>query len=140
MTATIAVTSDLGACRALRRAVFIDEQGIAEADEIDDLDDAAIHLLAMDQGRPVGTARLLIDGAVGRIGRVCVLPTHRGTGLGAALMAAAIAELSARPGLTVIRLSAQLSVERFYQRLGFAGTGPVYDDAGIPHRTMERAV
>lgn len=66
-------TDDIEACRALRRTVFIEEQGVSEAEEIDDLDGEAIHLLATDAGRPVGTARLLVRGETGKIGRVCVL-------------------------------------------------------------------
>ena len=52
----IARTADIAACRALRRRVFIEEQGVSEADEVDDLDGEAIHLLAVAAGRPVGTA------------------------------------------------------------------------------------
>ncbi|NJM84554.1 MAG: GNAT family N-acetyltransferase, partial [Tabrizicola sp.] len=78
----IAVTGDIATCRALRRAVFIEEQGVSEADEIDDLDGEAVHLLAHVDGRAVGSARLLVRGETGKIGRVCVLPEARGAGLG----------------------------------------------------------
>ncbi|MBN2630305.1 MAG: GNAT family N-acetyltransferase [Rhodobacteraceae bacterium] len=132
----IASTRDIATCRALRRAVFIEEQGVSEADEIDDQDDTALHLLALVDGQPTGTARLLIHGHVGKIGRVCVLPVARGTGLGAAIMRAAVEELRRHPGLTTARLGAQTHAIGFYERLGFTATGPVYDDAGIPHRDM----
>nr|WP_309664606.1 GNAT family N-acetyltransferase [Tabrizicola sp.] len=132
----IAVTRDIAACRALRRTVFIEEQGVSEADEVDDLDDQAIHLLATDQGRPVGSARLLITGEVGKVGRVCVLPAARGTGLSAALMRAAVAELRTVPGVRRVKLGAQTQALAFYARLGFTATGPVYLDAGIAHRDM----
>ncbi len=79
MSVTIGKTEDLAACLALRRAVFIDEQGVSEADEIDDLDAEAVHLLAIKDTAPVGTARLLILGDTGKIGRVCVLPEARGS-------------------------------------------------------------
>ncbi len=64
--------------------MFIDEQGVSEADEVDGLDDTAIHLLALSGDRPVGTARILVDGNTGKIGRVYVLRYARGTGVGAA--------------------------------------------------------
>lgn len=134
----IAPSDDLAACHAIRRAVFIREQAVPEALEIDGLDDAAIHLLAVVDGRPVGCARLLIDGAVGKIGRVAVLPEARGTGLGAALMRAALDELRRIPGVTTARLGAQTHALGFYERLGFVAEGPVFDDAGIPHRMMSR--
>nr|WP_111301924.1 GNAT family N-acetyltransferase [Paracoccus saliphilus] len=131
-------TTDLALCHALRRTVFIEEQGVAEAEEMDDQDDGAIHLLAWQGDRPVGTARLILKGDIGKIGRVCVLPELRGTGLGGALMRAALDALRVRPGVARARLGAQTHAIGFYEKLGFVAEGPVYDDAGIPHRDMTR--
>lgn len=136
----IAVTTDIAACRALRRTVFIEEQGVPEADEIDDLDGEAIHLLAEVEGRPVGSARLLVRGETGKIGRVCVLAEQRGTGLGAALIRAAVAELRRIPGVRQAKLGAQTHALGFYEKLGFTVLGPEYIDAGIPHRDMVLAL
>lgn len=132
----IAPTRDIATCRALRRVVFIEEQGVSEADEVDDLDDQAIHLLATLGGTPVGSARLLVTGETGKVGRVCVLAQARGTGLGAALMQAAVEEFRRIPGVTQVKLGAQTHALGFYERLGFAAFGPEYMDAGIPHRDM----
>lgn len=134
----IETTQDIATCHALRRAVFIDEQGIPEAEEWDDLDDSAIHLLAFQDGEAVGTARVLIAGTTGKIGRVCVLPDARGTGLGAALIRAAMDVLRGRPGITRAMLGAQVQAIGFYETLGFRTQGSVYDDAGIPHQDMAR--
>jgi predicted GNAT family N-acyltransferase len=136
MTVHIGRTEDIATCRWLRRVVFIDEQGVSEADEVDDLDGVAIHLLAVEQGRPVGTARLLVLGDTGKIGRVCVLKDRRGAGLGAALIGVAVSEFRATPGLVRAKLGAQISALGFYERLGFEAVGPVYMDAGIEHRDM----
>jgi len=136
MTLHIAATTDIAACRALRRTVFIEEQGVSEADEIDDLDGQAIHLLATVDGVPMGSARLLTYGEVGKIGRVCVLKAARGTGLGGALMRAAVAQFRSLPGITKVKLGAQTHALGFYERLGFVAEGPEYMDAGIPHRDM----
>mgnify|MGYP005851831859 CR=1 FL=1 len=132
----IAPTRDIATCRRLRRAVFIDEQGVREADELDDKDDEAIHLLATVGGQPMGSARLMLSGDTGKIGRVCVIVQARGTGLGAALMRAAVEELRKQPGITRAKLGAQTHALGFYERLGFVAEGPVYEDAGIPHRDM----
>lgn len=131
-------TDDIDACRAIRRVVFIEEQGVSEAEEWDDLDDEAIHLLAWQDGEPVGTARLLLRGDTGKIGRVCVLSEARGTGLGAQLIRAAMDVLRSRPGITRAKLGAQVQATGFYEKLGFQIAGEVYDDAGIPHRDMVR--
>lgn len=135
MTPDISETRDIALCQRLRRAVFIDEQGVSEADEVDGLDDGAIHLLARLDGRPVGTARLLIEGGRGKIGRVCVLAEARGTGLGAALIRSAVEVLAGR-GCDEAVLGAQTHAIGFYAKLGFAAFGPEYIDAGIPHRDM----
>lgn len=134
----IETTTDLAACHALRRAVFIEEQGVPEAEELDDQDDRAIHLLAWQDGRPVGSARILLLGDTGKIGRVCVLAQARGRGLGAALIRASLDVLRVQPGITRAKLGSQAHAIGFYEKLGFAAHGPVYDDAGIPHRDMIR--
>jgi predicted GNAT family N-acyltransferase len=127
-------------CQALRRVVFIEEQGVSEADEVDGLDPSAIHLLASDGDTPVGTARLLLKGAAGKIGRVCVVQAARGTGLGAALIQAALAELRRHPGVTSAYLGSQAHATGFYEKLGFAVEGDAFNDAGIPHRHMRRTL
>jgi len=135
----IARTDDIDACLAIRREVFINEQNVPEAEEIDTLDADAIHILARDaEGRAWGTARLLIQGSTGKIGRVAVRKGARGTGLGARLIEVSIAELGKIPGVTRLKLSAQTHVIPFYERFGFVAHGPEYDDAGIPHRDMTR--
>ena len=136
MTLEIIETRDIALCRQLRREVFIEEQGVSEADELDDLDDVALHLLAVLDGVAVGSARLLVQGEVGKIGRVCVLQQARGSEIGAALIRAAVARLRAVPGVTKAKLGAQVHALGFYQGLGFEAIGPVYDDAGIAHRDM----
>ncbi|MES2142821.1 MAG: GNAT family N-acetyltransferase [Pseudomonadota bacterium] len=136
MTLRIAPTTDIATCQALRRTVFIDEQGVDPELEVDGLDGEATHLLAVKQGRPVGTARILFKGDVAKVGRVCVLPELRGTGMGKALMMAAIAECRGRLGLSQVRLGAQSYAIGFYQALGFVAEGPEFIDAGIPHREM----
>jgi predicted GNAT family N-acyltransferase len=133
---TIAETRDIATCRALRRRVFIEEQGVSEADEVDGKDNDAIHLLATENGIPIGSARLLILGEVGKVGRVCVLAQARGTGLGAALMRAAVERFRTAPGVRKVKLGAQIHALGFYERLGFTAVGEVFDDAGIPHREM----
>lgn len=136
MTLTIEETRDIAACRALRRVVFIEEQGVSEADEIDDRDADAIHLLAWVEGQALGSARLLLGEGYGKIGRVCVLRAARGQGIGAALIRAAVARFAQIDGVTEVRLGAQTHALGFYQALGFQAFGPIYEDAGIAHRDM----
>lgn len=139
MTLAVALTRDLPTCWALRHEVFVEEQNVPPKLERDEHDAAALHFLATEDGRPVGTARVLLKGDTGKIGRVCVLAPLRGRGIGAALIRAAVEELRAR-GLAAARLGSQVHAIPFYESLGFVAEGPVYDDAGIPHRDMTLAL
>lgn len=137
MKMRIDVTDDIAACRELRRIVFIEEQGVSEADEVDEQDEDAVHLLLYVDDRAVGTARLLLKGAEGKITRVAVLKDLRGMGLGKALMRAAVSELAVRGAARAV-LGSQTHAIGFYEALGFVAEGPQFDDAGIPHRMMVR--
>jgi predicted GNAT family N-acyltransferase len=119
----------------VRRAVFIDEQGVPEDMEWDADDAGAVHLLAVDdQGQAIGCARLLPDG---HIGRMAVLPAWRGRGVGRALLAAAQNAAQTR-GHTTLRLSAQTHAAAFYARAGFVAVGDDYEEAGIAHVAMQK--
>ena len=102
--------------------------------EWDDEDSEAVHFLALEGDYPIGTARLLADG---QIGRVSVLKDWRGLKVGDALMQAAIAAAEQR-GQRVQKLSAQVHAAAFYERLGFRIEGDEYLEAGIPHVLMVR--
>ena len=138
MTLEVGLSEDLATCHALRRVVFIEEQKVPEADEVDGRDEGALHLLARLDGRAVGCARMLVDGATGKIGRVCVLAELRGQGIGVALIRAALEVLQGRPEVRRAKLGSQTHAIGFYEKLGFDVTGPEYLDAGIPHRDMVR--
>ena len=136
MSVEIGITEDLASCHLLRRIVFIEEQGVSEADELDDLDEISVHFLATHDDLPIGTARMRVFDETAKIGRVCVLKSHRGTGLGAALIRAAVDAARITPGVRFAKLGAQVHALGFYEKLGFIVQGPVYDDAGIDHRDM----
>ena len=121
------------ALRQVRTRVFVEEQAVPSELEWDDDDARAVHLLAEDErSRPIGTARFI---ETGQIGRMAVLPEWRGLGVGSALLREMlrIAEESRCPGPF---LNAQVSALPFYQRMGFEPVGEPFDEAGIPHRRM----
>ncbi|WP_299413972.1 GNAT family N-acetyltransferase [uncultured Sulfitobacter sp.] len=132
----ITETTDTAACYALRHTVFVVEQGYTAEGEVDELDPLSHHLLALDRGTPIATARVFIDGLTAKIGRVCVLKPHRGNGLGADLIRAAVA-LSKENGAQRAILGAQAHAVSFYEKLGFVPYDPPYDDEGEPHQMME---
>jgi len=123
--------------RALREAVFINEQHVPEELEWDGRDAASAHVLAYDeQGRPIGTGRLLPDG---HIGRMAVLPPWRHQGVGSALLQALIG-IARRMHLPRLELDAQTQALGFYERQGFHAFGEVFMDAGILHQRMQLAL
>jgi predicted GNAT family N-acyltransferase len=123
--------------RAVRREVFVVEQGVPETLEWDDADDGALHALATDaNGRAIGCARLLPDG---HIGRVAVRRPWRSRGVGTALLLRLVAAAQAR-GDTQAVVNAQVAAMAFYERHGFVPSGEVFEEAGIPHRVMTRAL
>jgi len=120
--------------RAVRRAVFIEEQSVPEELEWDEADERAYHVLATDdEGVAIGTGRLQLDG---RIGRMAVAREWRGRGVGAAILQALI-ELARKEGCGVVRLHAQTHALDFYAKYGFRAVGGEFEEAGIPHRAME---
>lgn len=121
---------------AIRKQVFIEEQGVPEEMELDEFDLTAQHALAYLDSRCIGTARLItLPGSIGRIGRMAVLPAHRGTGIGGQLLGALI-DQGKSLGITHFELHAQLSAIPFYERWGFIAQGDIYEEAGIAHRDM----
>lgn len=153
---TVRIVEDLAdreAGFAVRKEVFVGEQGVPEDLEYDEFDEPgaeAVQVLAVrDDGLPLGTGRLLHgpsaagrtggDPSVGSLGRLAVTREARGLGVGAALVRAIEAAARAR-GLTAVDLHAQTRALGFYERLGYAAYGPEYPEAGIPHRAMRRAL
>ena len=121
--------------RAIRAAVFIDEQGVPPELEWDGLDEHAYHVAAFAaDGTPIGTGRLLQDG---HIGRVAVLKAWRGRGVGKSLLEMLLV-VANKMGYEEVKLNAQTRVLDFYLRLGFVPQGREFMEAGMPHIAMTR--
>jgi predicted GNAT family N-acyltransferase len=124
---------------ALRRRVFIEEQHVPEDIELDADDISAFHALALEDGRPVGCGRMLARGDYVKIGRMAVLAERRGVGVGRRVLEFLI-EHARRRGFRNAVLDAQLHAEGFYLKQGFTPVGDAFEEAGIMHRQMERAL
>lgn len=125
----------------LRMAVFVQEQGIDPAIELDEHDAAAVHAVAYNRlGQAVATGRLLVyaPGDV-RIGRMAVDRVLRGQRWGRMVLDALVQAAQAR-GDAEVTLHAQRSAEGFYRRAGFEVQGEPFEEAGIPHITMRRTL
>jgi predicted GNAT family N-acyltransferase len=127
--------------QAVRHAVFVEEQRIPAELERDSADGGCIHAVALDtDGQAVGTGRLLplADGVM-KLGRLAVLRSQRGRGVGQALLAALL-ETARGQGAREVMLHAQQSAISFYLAAGFEVRGEEFTEAGIPHVEMALAL
>ena len=118
--------------KLIREQVFIQEQHISDEDEWDAQDPISEHFMVYLDGQPVATARLL---PTHKLGRVAVLKSYRGQGIGEALIHDVIAKAQQqkRP---FVKLSSQVHAVGFYSQLGFETQGQPYMDCDIPHIDM----
>jgi predicted GNAT family N-acyltransferase len=128
----------------IRRRVFIEEQNVPEAIEMDEDDAHAFHALAILDGKPVGCGRFVAHGhevkpGEVKIGRMAVLPHLRTRGIGRAILLFLMGVATQR-GYRNAVLHAQLTAEGFYLKNGYVPIGEVFEQAGIAHRKMERAL
>lgn len=120
--------------RAIRDEVFVKEQKVPQSLEWDGMDDTAHHFLAIaSTGARIGCARLL---PTGQIGRMAVLKSSRGKGVGRLLLDACI-EKAKSLGISRATLHAQMHAAEFYRKAGFLPVGAEFLEAGIPHQEME---
>ncbi len=123
--------------QAVRTAVFVEEQKIPAELEWDVMDAQCLHAVAYDdQGKAIGTGRLLPDG---HIGRMAVLNTARNCGVGAEILRQLMAQAKIR-GMQAVQLNAQISAVSFYQREGFDREGELFIEAGIEHIHMNKSL
>ena len=138
-----AITSDpeLRAAFAIRRAVFVEEQGVDPSLELDGHDQApeVVHVLARVGDEPVGTGRIRpVAPATAKVERVAVLPAYRGRGVGREIMRTV--ESVIPEGITELLVHSQRAVEGFYEGLGYRRDSGVFVEAGIDHVRMRRSV
>ena len=120
---------------AIRREVFIEEQGVPEDVELDADDHRALHALALWNGEAVGCGRMVAEGEHVKIGRMAVLREKRGYGVGRHVLNFLL-DRAREKGFRQAVLHAQLTAEGFYLKHGFVPRGDVFEEAGIMHREM----
>lgn len=122
---------------AVRERVFCEEQGVPRAEEIDERDEQALHLVALDPGslRVIGTLRLLLDADNAKVGRVAVEREWRRRGIAARMLERALAQ-AREHGCSRVCLASQLEARSVYERAGFAVESEPFEEAGIQHVWM----
>jgi predicted GNAT family N-acyltransferase len=130
--------SELEGALEVRREVFVDEQGVDEAEEYDGRDSESLHVVAKYGERVIGTARVQFPSASeAKIERMAILKPFRRKGIGSRIMAFLDEELRKRQIEQAV-LHAQYPVIAFYKSCGFEETGSPFREAGIKHIKMQR--
>ncbi|WP_329887798.1 GNAT family N-acetyltransferase [Pseudoramibacter faecis] len=93
-----------------------------------------------ENNQAVGCCRFYQDAfRAHHIGRIAVVRSHRGEGLGAKMVTAVEKVLRGR-GVPTLQLSAQVRVQSFYEKLEYTAKGEIYLDEFCEHITMEKAL
>lgn len=125
---------------AVRETVFVEEQGVPADIEVDDHEEEATHFVAYDGDEPVGAARLrALDERAAKVERVAVLAACRDRGVGTALMEQ-LEAVARQRGVETLTMHSQISAEPFYERFGYERVGEQFEEAGIPHVEMHKAL
>lgn len=128
---------DRDAVFEVRRSVFVDEQGVPAANEYDEFEDTAQHLLALSGQVPVGAGRLRVVDGVAKLERICILADYRKLGIGK-IIVEAMEQAAAAQGLASAKLNAQTHAEGFYSKLGYRTVSDIFFEEGMPHVTMTK--
>ena len=140
MTASVVVADSqeqIDAAMALRTVVFVEEQRVPLAEEIDGLDDQATHIVALDGEEVVATCRLLADGTTIKLGRMVVAKERRREGIASKMLRVADQQ-SKLLGGEQISLAAQTYAVALYEQDGYVAYGEPFPDAGIEHIWMSK--
>ncbi len=122
----------------IRQRVFVHEQGVPAHEETDETDATATHVLALAEGKPIGTGRIvrLLSGEA-KIGRMAVVQGWRRRGVGSRLLIF-LEEQAKLQGVVRAVLNSQTYVKAFYARHGYTEEGEVFTEAGIEHIRMSK--
>lgn len=131
--------AEMQALLDLRHRVFCVEQGVPKREEIDGRDGDAIHLVALqpEDGRVVGTCRLLLVDRTMQLSRLAVEPDARRHGIATALLHEADREAAAARAKRIV-LHAQTYARELYVADGYEERGRTFIEAGIEHVAMEK--
>ncbi len=124
------------AAQAVRREVFVGEQGVSEAEEYDGLDETADHYVVTNGDRVIATTRVRFPTATNaKLERMAVLKPFRRHGVGTRILTSILDDLRTR-GVELVVLHAQVQARDFYLSCGFEEVGEPFHEAGIEHVEM----
>ena len=117
--------------------MFCGEQGVSVDSDRDGHDPESVHIVALEDGRVIGTCRLLFRGRIARLGRLAVEPDLRGRGVAGAILREAD-RVALAGGARRIALHAQTYTKMLYDEHGYVERGARFTEEGIEHVAMEK--
>jgi predicted GNAT family N-acyltransferase len=132
-------SQDYEFCLDIRKQVFVIEQNVPLADEVDEFEAFAYHYLALFEGKPAGAARWRhINNDYIKLERFAVLEQYRGKGIGSALVAKILDDIKKQytPNIPLLILHSQVNAIPLYLKFNFKEEGEIFDECGILHRKM----
>ena len=134
-SAFIAGNKDHSEALALRKEVFVDEQGCSEDEEFDGFDEHALHLVIYVDEAPAACGRIWHGGSGFRIGRLAVKKQFRRQKLGDLALRLLLYK-AFNSGAETVSINAQTYIMPLYEKFGFKAYGEEFMDAGRPHYSM----
>ncbi|KPB03574.1 GNAT family N-acetyltransferase [Bacillus sp. CHD6a] len=125
---------------SVRKIVFVEEQHVPLEEEIDQYEEDSTHFVLYDEDQAVGAGRFRIVEGIGKVERICVLPSYRTSKGAGRLIMNTIEEYAMTKEMHVLKLNAQTHAEAFYAKLGYETISDIFMDAGIPHVTMTKNI
>ncbi|GAA3591698.1 GNAT family N-acetyltransferase [Flavivirga amylovorans] len=122
----------------IRSEVFVVEQDCVYQD-IDGKDQKALHVLGFKEHKLVAYTRIFKPGDYFKepsIGRVVVIKSERAYKYGYDIMKTSIKAITEHFNTSLIKISAQVYLKKFYANLGFTAIGEEYLEDDIPHIAM----
>ncbi|QCR31112.1 GNAT family N-acetyltransferase [Lysinibacillus sp. SGAir0095] len=135
---SITNNEDLDIAFAIRKEVFVKEQGVPLEDEFDQFDllnGLCEHILVHYNEQPVGTGRIRFVDGIGKLERICILKPYRKFGLGKVIIKA-LEDIAEEHGSSQVKLHGQTHAEGFYAKLGYRTVSDIFMEDGIPHILM----
>jgi predicted GNAT family N-acyltransferase len=119
----------------VRAIVFVEEQNVTFAEEVDEHEHASLHILGEWEGEPIAAARIRFLGEYAKLERICVRSKWRGKNIGRQLVTFMMAVARDR-GFNKFKMHAQSHLTDFYGQFGFQVVGDLFYEANIPHYVM----
>lgn len=132
-----ATLDDLAKAFMVRAIVFMEEQEVAYAEEVDEFEHSALHILGEIDGEPMAAGRIRFLGGYAKLERIAVRKAWRGRGLGHELVEYMMA-IARERGLSKFKMHAQAHLVDFYRVHGFEPKGEMFQEAKIDHFLMVR--